>query len=255
MKYFHLAIIATMGIFVAIQPPCTASAQPERVVVTDFALIPAQNNFKQFPKGWALTVWHGKPDVRLIEDEKDEKVLRMRSKKASISIHREMELDLKKFPVLSWKWKVTKLPEGADARNVESDDQAAGVYVVFPGFPSFINSYFIGYIWETNAPEGTILRSRKNPMVHYIVVRSGMADLGKWIVEKRNVLDDYQRVFGAEASKVGGIALMIDTDDTLSDAESFFATVEFEGDASRVSEVQRFERFAKAADSTLWVYE
>ena len=150
---------------------------------------------------------------------------------------------------------MTKLPEGADARNVESDDQAAGVYVVFPRFPSFINSQFIGYIWETSVPEGTILRSRKNPMVHYIVVRSGVDDLGKWITERRNVLEDYRRVFGTEAPKVGGIALMIDTDDTLSDAESYFAKVEFEGQVSRVSVAEQYDRFAKATDSTAWIYE
>ena len=236
MKYIRLPIIAVMATLMATQLLGSASAQKEKVVVTDFTLSPAQENSRQLPKGWALKVWHGKADVRLIWDQnRDGKVLRMRSEKASVSIHREVKLDLKKFPVLSWKWKVTKLPEGADARNVESDDQAAGVYVVFPRFPSLINSQLIGYVWETSAPEGTILRSRKNPMVHYIVIKSGIDNLGKWITEKRNVMDDYRRVFGSEAPKVGGIALMIDTDDTLSDAESYFAKVEFKGDALRVS--------------------
>lgn len=256
MRYIEPAIFAVLAIFLAAQLPSPAFAEKERVVVTDFAMSPAQENSKQFPKGWALKVWHGRADVRLIRDEnRDMKVLRMRSKKASVSIYREVKLDLKKFPVLSWKWKVTKLPEGADVRNVESDDQAAGVYVVFPRFPSFINSQFIGYVWETSVPEGTILKSRKNPMVHYIVVRSGIDNLDKWIVERRNVMDDYLRVFGSGVPKVGGIALMIDTDDTLSDAESYFAKVEFKGDVSRVSASEQYNRFAKVVDSTAWAYE
>ncbi len=236
MRQFQTAIFAVLVPFVAMQQPCPASAQKDKVVVTDFAESSGATDSKQIPKDWVLKVWSGTPDIKLIQDKNhDEKVLRMRSEKASVSIHREMKLDLKKFPVLSWKWKVTKLPDGADARSSESDDQAAGVYVVFPRFPSFINSQFIGYVWETNAPQGTILRSRKNPMVHYIVVRSGMDHLDKWITEKRNVMDDYRSVFGAEAPVVGGIALMIDTDDTLSDAESYIAQVEFEGDAAGVS--------------------
>ena len=256
MRYFHPAIFAVLATFVAAQHPCPAFAQKERVVVTDFALSPSQKNSKQLPKGWALKVWHGRADIRLIQDEsRDAKVLRMRSEKASVSIYREVRLDLKKFPVLSWKWKVTKLPEGADARNVESDDQAAGVYVVFPRFPIFINSQFIGYVWETSVPEGTILRSRKNPMVHYIVVRSGIDNLGKWITERRNVMDDYRRVFGSAVPRVGGVALMIDTDDTLSDAESYFAKVEFKGDVSRVAVVEQDGRFAKAVDATAWIRE
>ena len=256
MKYIHPAICAALVIIAATQLPGPAYAQQKKMVVTDFALNSVEENSDQLPKGWALKVWHGKADIRLIRDEnRHAKVLRMRSEKASVSIYREMKLDLKKFPVLSWKWKVTKLPAGADARNVESDDQAAGIYVVFPRFPSFLNSRLIGYVWDTSAPEGSILRSRRNPMVHYIVVRSGMDNLGRWITEKRNVMDDYFRVFGSEAPDVGGIALMIDTDDTLSDAESYFAKVEFKGDVSRVSAAEQYDRFAKVVGSTTWVYE
>ena len=256
MKFFPPAIFAVVAIFVATLLLGSASARAEKIVVTDFALNPAQKNSKQLPKGWALKVWHGRADVQLIRDEsRHAKVLRMRSEKASVSIYREVKIDPRKFPVLTWKWKVTKLPKGADARNVGSDDQAAGVYVIFPRFLGFINSRFIGYVWETSVPEGTILRSRKNPMVHYIVVRSGVDNLEKWITEKRNVVDDYRKVFGSEAPRVGGIALMIDTDDTLSNAESYFASVEFNGDASRVSVAEDYAHFAKAADSIAWTYE
>ncbi len=235
MRCIQVAIFAILAILLAMQQPFPVSAQQEKVVATDFVLGPDAKYSKQFPKGWVLKVWSGTPDVKLIQDENPGAgVLRMRSEKASVSIHRELKLDLKKFPLLSWKWKVTKLPEGADARKIESDDQAAGVYVVFPRFPSILNSQFIGYVWETSVPEGTILKSRKNPMVHYIVVRSGMDHLGKWITERRNVMDDYRSVFGSEAPKVGGIALMIDTDDTFSDAESFFAQVEFKRDATGI---------------------
>ena len=92
-------------------------------------------------------------------------------------------------------------------------------------------------------------------MVHYIVVRSGMDDLDKWITEKRNVMDDYRRVFGSEAPQVGGIALMIDTDDTLSDAESYFARVEFNGRPSKVSTDDGYDRLARVIDSTNRAYE
>ena len=256
MRHVHMAILAMLAIFVALQCPVSAIAQNKKIILADATLSPTPPTSRKLPKGWALKVWHGKADIRLIQEKnQDAKVLRMRSKKTSISIHRELKLDLKKFPFLSWKWKVTKLPKGADARNGESDDQAAGIYVVFPRFPSFINSQLIGYVWETNAPVGSILKSRKNPMVHYIVIRSGMDDLDKWITEKRNVMDDYRRVFGSEAPKVGGIALMIDTDDTLSDAESYFARVEFNGRPSRVSTDDGYGRLARVIDSTNRAYE
>ena len=68
MKYIRLAIIAVMAILMATQLLDSASAQEEKVVVTDFTLSPAQENSRQLPKGWALKVWHGKADVRLIWD-------------------------------------------------------------------------------------------------------------------------------------------------------------------------------------------
>lgn len=235
-------------------PP--AFAQKKKVVMADFSARPDGKDSDKLPKGWMLTVWRGKPDFRLTRDEgSGATALRMRSDKASFSIHREVRLDLRKFPNLSWRWKVAKLPAGADARNGESDDQAAGVYVLFHKFPGFLNSRLIGYVWETSAPEGAILKSRKNSKVHYIVVRSGAGDLGRWITEKRNVLDDYRRVFGSEPPRVGGLALMIDTDDTLSSAESYFAKVEFKGRAAGAAAPRPYDRLAKAADIPARAYE
>jgi hypothetical protein len=48
--------------------------------------------------------------------------------------------------------------------------------------------------------------------------------------EKRNVLADYQQVFGDTPPAVGGVSLMIDSDDTNSQAESFFREVVFQSE-------------------------
>lgn len=257
MRHGRLVFLcACMLGFASLPFSSPAFAQKKKIVMTDFSASPDGKGSDKLPKGWMLTVWRGKPDFRLMPDEgRGAAALRMRSDKASFSIHREVGLDLRKFPNLSWRWKVTKLPEGADARNGASDDQAAGVYVLFHKFPGFLNSRLIGYVWETSAPAGAVLKSRKNPKVHYIVVRSGADDLDRWITEKRNVLDDYRRVFGSEPPRVGGLALMIDTDDTLSSAESYFAKVEFKGRASGAAAPRPYGRLAKAADFPAWAYE
>ncbi len=183
------------------------------------------------PKNWKLRVWRGEPDIKILNKD-GEVYMRLRSQEASVSVYRNFKLDLRNFPTLKWRWKVTQLPKNADARVVDRDDQAAGIYVVFPRFPSMINSRFLAYIWETSAPEGTVMRNRKNPMIHYIVVRSGKRKLNQWITEERNVLADYRKVFKQEPPMVGGVALLIDTDDTRSQAESFFAQIEFKRPAT-----------------------
>ncbi len=231
MKYIRSAfLLPFVIIFVALAAP-DASSQETTLLVTDFTPPHTQNGHLDLPKGWTLKVWQGTPDVKIV-GENGESVLRLRSDKAAVSIYREVTLDLSRYPMLSWRWKVTKLPPNADARVINRDDQAAGLYVIFPRFPSFVNSQIIGYIWETSVPEGAVLQSQKNSMVHYIVVRSGRRELNKWVTEKRNVLEDYRRVFGQEPPMVGGISLMIDTDDTRSQAESYFARVEFSPEAT-----------------------
>lgn len=201
------------------------------VKISNFSEDSSQNQLNGLPKNWKLRVWRGQPDVKIVYSE-GEKTLRLRSEKASVSVYRNITLDLKNFPNLKWRWKVTQLPKDADARLVNRDDQAAGIYVVFPRFPKMINSRFLAYIWETSVPEGTIMKNRKNPMVHYIVVRSGKNKLNQWITEERNVLADYRKVFGEEPPKVGGVALLIDSDDTRSQAESYFAQIEFKRPAT-----------------------
>lgn len=218
--------------FSIILPPSSFSAElflrkaKNSVEVSNFTNTSPQSEPNGLPKDWKLRVWRGEPDVKILN--KDGKgFLRLRSQKASVSVYRNFKLDLRNFPNLKWRWKVTQLPKNADARIVNRDDQAAGIYVIFPRFPSMINSRFLAYIWETSAPVGTVMRNRRNPMIHYIVVRSGKGKLNQWITEERNVLNDYRKVFKQEPPMVGGVALLIDTDDTRSQAESFFAQIEF----------------------------
>ena len=137
------------------------------------------------------------------------------------------KVNLKDTPILEWQWKVTVLPTNADARKKTADDQAAQLYVVWPHFPESVRSQIIGYIWDTTAPAGSIVKSTKTGTVTYVVVRSGSADRGKWLTERRNVAEDYQKIYGSPAGSPGVISIAIDSDDTSSSAESFFGPILF----------------------------
>ena len=55
-----------------------------------------------------------------------------------------------------------------------------------------------------------------------IAVESGADSLGRWIAEKRNVYEDYSRIFSEEPPEVGAIAVMSDADNTAETAEAFY---------------------------------
>lgn len=187
------------------------------------ALIP---NGESAPRGWKVKEWKGKADISVVKTQFGNAV-HLKSADTSSAIYREMAFDIKEFPHINWRWKVTKLPKGADVRKKSADDQAAQVYVVFPRFPESINSRLVGYIWDSSAPAGHAFHSAKSKNTKYVVIRSGPSELGEWFQEKRNVYEDYKTLFKEEPPKAGSVSLMIDSDDTDSAAESFIGDIYF----------------------------
>jgi Protein of unknown function (DUF3047) len=180
------------------------------------------------PEGWKGQTW-GSPkyDFR-IETVDGRKVLHLKSDGDSSAVSKEVKVDVKTWPILEWTWRVVKLPAGGDARKSATDDEAAQIYVVFPRFPTAVRSRIIAYIWDTTAPVGSIFKSEKTGTVTYVVVRSGSSELGQWLTERRNVLEDFKKIYGDSPSEdVGVISVLIDSNDTRSSAESFVGDIRF----------------------------
>jgi len=185
---------------------------------------------KGVPEGWQGGQTWGLPQYDMTIEENDgHRVLHLKSKIESSTITKDIKgkISLKDTPVLEWRWKAVTLPTGADSRKKNTDDQAAQLYVTWPRFPKELRSQIIGYIWDTTAPAGSFVKSQKTGMVTYVVVRSGTANLGKWITERRNVVNDYRKIYGDQPDAPGAISIAIDSDDTASSAESFFASILF----------------------------
>ncbi|MBI5642110.1 MAG: DUF3047 domain-containing protein [Deltaproteobacteria bacterium] len=176
--------------------------------------------------GWKLKEWKGKAKVSVVETEVGA-AFHLKSDSTSTALYKEIKFDVSKYPVFNWSWKVTELPKGGDVRKKSSDDQAAQVYVVFPKWPSTVNSRIIGYIWDSTVPAGLTLQSTKSGNTKYVIVKGGPNGLGQWFNEKRNVYEDYKKLFKEEPPKVGSVSVMIDADDTKSSAESYIGNIFF----------------------------
>lgn len=181
------------------------------------------------PGEWKEQTW-GKPayDLEIVSDN-GQPVLRLRSKGDSSTISRDLKalVDLDETPILEWRWKVIALPSGGNACQKSTDDQAAQLYVAWLRAPESVRSRIIGYVWDSTAAAGTICKSQKTSTVTYVVLRSGSDEFGKWITERRNVLEDFRRIYGEAPDKPTGLSLGIDSDDTRSSSESFIGPVIF----------------------------
>jgi hypothetical protein len=218
--------VAMLAVAMRLVTASPAGAQPDRIVVEDWSTQPAGK--RGIPAGWQGQNWGSPKHDFVVETESPRRALHLRSDNDSSTISKELKIDVRQCPILEWRWKVVLLPKGGDAQRKETDDEAAQLYVTFPRFPSAIRSRIIGYIWDTSAPQGTIFPSQKVSTVTFVVVRSGSADLGRWVTETRNVLEDYKRIYGeAPGEPVGAISLSINSQNTGTRAEAYFGEILF----------------------------
>ena len=116
------------------------------------------------------------------------------------------------YPVLKWVWRVNKLPEGGNETIKRKNDSGAAIYVIFKGRLKLNN--IIKYVWSSSLDIGTVTPSPYNGRTRIVVLESGPSLCGRWIHERVNVHDDYERLFGAIPPPIEGIGMLSDSDNT-----------------------------------------
>lgn len=203
------------------------AAGAEVVAVEDWTQRPL--GARGIPPGWSpYETIGGRPayDFTVVEND-GRRALLLKSHDDHSTIARELHVDLRATPILEWSWKAVQLPAGGDIRRKETSDLTAHVFVIWPRFPAMVRSRLIGYVWDAATPVQTVEKSRKTGSVHFFVLRSGPGELGRWLTERRNVLEDYRRVYGEDPENPRALALSIDTNDTHSAAEALIGRIAF----------------------------
>jgi hypothetical protein len=219
-------------IFLLIVPLAAPAEINETVIAVGFA---AGDTQKGAPAGWELDRKTGTATLRLVRDG-EVYCLNMVSDQSSFGIKKAVKLNIREYPYLNWTWKVAKLPTGGDVRKSETDDQAAQIYVAFPakGFPAKLNTPVIGYLWDGETPKEWTGRSPQlgGGKMRCVVVRNKTDKLGQWYAEKRNIYQDYQKLFrdfqgGEPTGPTQGISLYINSQHTRSAAECSIGDIFF----------------------------
>jgi hypothetical protein len=168
-----------------------------------------------------------------VESSGDERYLKAESNASASGILYKKEFDIYEFPRLKWRWKVANVYEKGDAKKKSGDDYPLRVYVVFKYDPKeagwwerrrygtaklLYGEYpphsSLNYIWANKQHEGTVIINSYADEARMIPIQQGPANVGKWIAEVVNVLDDYQKAFGEKPPRVASIAIMNDSDNT-----------------------------------------
>jgi len=177
--------------------------------------------------------WDGVPAVEV------------QSRRAMSLLARPVSVDLAATPVLCWRWRVDAPLTSSDMATRQGDDYAARVYVslAIPRaeqgialraqlamaraiWGADVPDAALNYVWDNRQPVGTVRPNAYTDRAMMIVQRSGAADAGGWVWERRDVAADARAHFGPSAGVVQ-LAITADTDNTGESARAGFADLHF----------------------------
>lgn len=204
------------------------------------------------PEGWSLEKKTGRPVISMEKDNDAFYVHLVSGGNSSFGLRKEARVDVKRYPILSWRWKATKLPKGGDVRKSSTDDQALQIYVAFKESGLLgMNTPVIGYIWDNDAPKGWTGRSPQTggDKLRYIVLRNKTDNVGQWYTERRNIYQDYKRLFadvngGEPQSTTTGLQIYINSQRTKSPAEGMVGEIYFSNEPSDIAAAEAGQEVA-----------
>lgn len=214
MKYCKASLFTLMFVFLL----SADSSSPDATLVID-RFEPSHTQHGSFPETWQTR--RNQERVYTVHCPEDTNcVLRAVSDDDNLSIGKAVEFDPSRFRYFSWRWNVRSLPPGASELSKDTNDSAAGVFVLFDVLGPMPR--MIKYVWSSTLEPGTVLQSPSNRYVKMIILQSGTDHLGTWVEEQRDIVDDYTLCFGKKLPPVVGIGVLTDSDDTHSEVEAWY---------------------------------
>lgn len=132
-----------------------------------------------------------------------------------------LDWNLDEHPYLRWRWRAKALPEGANEKRDDTNDTGGALYVTFEtdilGQPKSIK-----YTYSSALPAGTTVEYGTLKVL--VVASKQEQGLNEWITHERNVVEDYERLFG-ESPDSTPLAIMMWSD---SDSVDSVATIDFD---------------------------
>lgn len=167
---------------------------------------------------------------------------------AAAALGVRLDFDTAQTMLLRFKWRVGNMIDASDPRTKEGDDYAARIYVTFAHDPAretfrekaqnlLFKTFYgeippraaLAYVFTHRAKPNEIIVSPYTSRVRKIVVDADAASIGAWKSFERDIYADYKRAFGEEPTRISGVAIMVDTDNTGETAIARFGDISLTG--------------------------
>jgi len=175
---------------------------------------------------WKTENFSGETSYELVSIDNKQAIKAISNKSAS-GLVRKMKVDLTQTPYLNWSWKIDSTLNEVDETQKSGDDYAARVYVVISGGIFFWRTRAISYAWASKQPKNSNWPNAFTKSATMVAVESGPTLTGQWVTEKRNILEDIEKLLGIDKKQIDAIAIMTDTDNSKQSATAYYGDIYF----------------------------
>jgi hypothetical protein len=181
--------------------------------------------------------------VYTIETEGGHHYLKAESHASASAIVYKEPFNVYDYPKARWRWKVSNIYVKGNAKTKAGDDYPLRVYIMFEYDPDKAGTFekmkyglakklygvypphsTLSYVWASKEEPGDIIESPYTDKAKMVLLQRGTKNVGTWQDEEINILEDYQKAFGAKPPVHARIAIMNDSDNT---GESSVSSMEF----------------------------
>ncbi len=180
--------------------------------------------------GWEEKEFVNKTSYQLVK-QGSQTVLQAKAEASASGLFKEVVVDLTTHPYINWQWKLEKGHPPLAERTKSGDDYGARIYIVVKGGLAFWKTKAINYVWSSAEKKEAIWPNAfagKNAML--LAVRTPKDQNNVWYQEKRNVYEDFKKIFGEEIREIHAIAIMTDSDNSKGSVQASYGDISFTTD-------------------------
>ena len=203
----------------------------------------------KIPEGWKeISYFRTRKNKMSLSKDGVRTVLEVISIGSASAIMKRLNIDFSSFPLLVWRWKISRVSGMAIENRSDRNDSAARIRVISgdgqtkipiksPGLSKlfeklgFQRGEFepkglkIDYIWGNTMPKGKVLDYPNSSNHKVVIIESGNKKTNKWVWEKRNIAEDFRNFFGSSPLNVTGIVVLTDTDQTNNGVTAWYSSI------------------------------
>lgn len=198
------------------------------------------------PSHWdPLVLFRTKKQTRYqLVSEQGKTVLHSYAAGSSSGLMQYVNIDPFRQSWLRWEWKIGALIDTVDPDKHTTEDSPGRVILGFDGdkdgltfsdqilfetarvFTGYDFPYAtLMYIWDANAPIGTIMTSNRSGRIKMLVVANAAGGVGQWQAFTRNIVADFEAAYGEKPGQLIGVGVLTDTDSSGETVETWYGDI------------------------------